>query len=160
MTKINQKNSGLTAAEMELATFYLDDLLLAVDIHRVQEINRHLEFTPVPHAPPFVLGVVNLRGDVVTVVDLRTLLGLGRQDLTLQTRNVIVKSQGEQIGMLVDRVADVVRVSQNELDEPPANVSGVDGRFFKYIYKLENKLLIILDVDAVIDVKESCQSVL
>jgi purine-binding chemotaxis protein CheW len=103
---------------------------------------------------------VNLRGEVVTVVDLRTILGLEAGELTGQNRNVIVNSQGEQIGLLVDRIADVVRVSPEELDKPPANVTGVDGRFFKHIYKLEKTLLIILDVDAAIDVKEAGQSVL
>jgi purine-binding chemotaxis protein CheW len=155
-----EMKSAPSAAEVEFVTFYVGDLLIGVDINQLDEINRLIDITPVPHAPSYVRGVVNLRGEVVTVVDLRKILGLGECENTGQNRNVIVNSQGEQIGLLVDRIADVIRASPEELDQPPANVSGVDGRFFKYIYKLEKNLLIILDVDAAIDVKESCPSVL
>jgi purine-binding chemotaxis protein CheW len=142
------------SGEVEFVTFYVGDLLMGVDINQLEEINRLIDITPVPHAPPYVRGVVNLRGEVVTVVDLRRILGLGESEITGRNRNVIVNSQGEQIGLLVDRIADVVRASNDELDRPPANVGGVDGRFFKGIYKLEKNLLIILDVDAAIAMNE------
>lgn len=138
---------AVVAGEQEFITFYLGDLLLGIDIHQVQEINRNLDMTPVPHAPQAVRGVINLRGEVVMVVDLREVLGLPTAPLTRSNRNVIVKNGGEQIGLLVDRVADVVRASGEELDPMPGNLRGVDQQFFRSVYKMESGLLVILDVD-------------
>jgi purine-binding chemotaxis protein CheW len=138
---------AMVAGEQEFITFYLGDLLLGIDIHQVQEINRNLEMSPVPHAPNAVRGVINLRGEVVMVVDLREVLGLPPASLTRSNRNVIVKNGGEQIGLLVDRVADVVRASCDELDPMPGNLRGIDQQFFHSVYKMESGLLVILDVD-------------
>jgi purine-binding chemotaxis protein CheW len=136
-----------TTGEQEFITFYLGDLLLGIDIHQVQEINRNVDMTPVPHAPQAVRGVINLRGEVVLVVDLREVLGLPPSGLTRSNRNVIVKNGGEQIGLLVDRVADVVRANTDDLDPMPENLRGIDQRFFKAVFKLELGLLVILDVN-------------
>jgi purine-binding chemotaxis protein CheW len=144
-----------SAGEVEFVTFYVGDLLIGVDIHNVEEINRQVDVTPVPQSPHHVRGVINLRGEVVTVVDLRKVLEMGQADISMHSRTVVVNSGNEEIGLLVDRIADVVRVRANQMDTPPANVSGVDGRFFKGVYKLEKTLLIILDVDAAIAVKEA-----
>ncbi len=139
--------SALLDQEQEFITFYLGDLLLGIDIHHVQEINRNVSMTPVPHTPPAVRGVINLRGEVVMVVDLNTVLGLPPAAVSRENRNVIVKNGGEQIGLLVDRVADVIRAHTDELDPMPENLRGIDQRFFKAVYKLESGLLVILDVD-------------
>lgn len=138
--------------EVEFATFYVDELLLGVDILQVEEINRHLTMTPVPHAPVCVEGVINLRGNVVTVVNLRTILGLPPGEITKGTRNVVVHAHGEQTALLVDRVADVLRTRRDAIDAPPANVNGVDSRFFKGVVRLEKSLLVILDVDEALKV--------
>ncbi len=146
---IAAETTPTTAAdEVEYVTFYVGNILIGADIRQVEEINRHVEVTTVPHAPKFVWGVINLRGDVVTVVDLRTILGLPPAEISKQTRNVVVRSNGEQIGLLVDQIADVVKARAGEIDPPPANVGGVEGRFFKGVCKLETELLIILDIDA------------
>jgi len=139
--------AAVSAGEQEYITCYLGDLLLGIDIHQVQEINRNIEMTPVPHAPRAVRGVINLRGEVVLVVDLREVLGLAPTALNRSNRNVIVKNGGEQIGLLVDRVADVVRANTDDLDPMPENLRGIDQRFFKAVYKLELGLLVILDVN-------------
>lgn len=133
--------------ELEYATFYVGDILLGVEIGQMEEINRQLDVTLVPHAPPFVRGVVNLRGEVVTVVDPRVILGLSAGEVSASSRTVIVRHKGEQIGLLVDRIADVVRVSAGEMELPPANIGGIEGRFFKGVYKLESELLVVLDVN-------------
>ncbi|MBP7933728.1 MAG: chemotaxis protein CheW [Phycisphaerae bacterium] len=143
------------AQEMEYATFYVGEILLGVDIGQMEEINRQLEVTVVPHAPPFVRGVVNLRGEVVTVVDPRVILGLPITEVSATSRTVIVRHRGEQIGLLVDRIADVVRISAGEMEPPPANVSGVEGRFFKGVYKLQTELLIVLDVETALSAPAS-----
>jgi purine-binding chemotaxis protein CheW len=142
--------TGAVLTADEFATFYVDDLLMGIDIQKVQEINRYIEVTQAPHAPNFVRGVVNLRGEVVTIIDLRMILGLEPTTLTDRTRTVIVHSQGENIGLLVDRIADVIHTRGSETEPPPPNVSGVDGKFFHGVCKLEHELLIILDIEAIV----------
>ncbi|NOX55039.1 MAG: chemotaxis protein CheW [Planctomycetes bacterium] len=137
-----------TESETEYVTFCVDDLLLGVEIDRVDEINRRVDVTPVPHAPPFVCGVLNLRGEVVTVVDLRMILGRSPADSQRATRTLIVRSKGEQIGLRVDEIADVVRARRSEIDPVPSNLGGTEGRYFEGVHKLESELLIILDIDA------------
>jgi purine-binding chemotaxis protein CheW len=144
-----------SAGEVEYVTFYVGDLLIGVDIQHVEEINRQVDVTPVPQALPHVRGVINLRGEVVTVVDLRKVLDMGQTEINQCSRTVVVNSGDEEIGLLVDRVADVVLVRTDQIDPPPANVRGIDRRFFKGVYKLEKTLLIILDVDVTITVKKS-----
>ncbi len=151
MSATAERSHAARAAEMELVTFHVGDLLIGADIGHVEEINRHLDLTPVPDAPASVRGVVNLRGDVVTVLELRTILGLPRAEISKQTRNVVVAAGHERIGLLVDRIADVVRARPDQIDPPPANVRGAEGRFFKGVCQLEKQLLVVLDVEAVLD---------
>jgi purine-binding chemotaxis protein CheW len=138
-----------TAVEVELATFYVADLLLGIAIHEVEEISRCCAVTPVPGAPDSVRGVMSLRGEVVTVLDLRVVLGLGKTEYTRQTRNVIVHASGERIGLLVDRVADVVRAATADLLPPPANMSPAESAMFRAVHRLESELLVLLDVAAI-----------
>jgi purine-binding chemotaxis protein CheW len=147
------KRSDKSAGEVEFVTFYIGDLLIGIDIQSVEEINRQVEVTPVPQAPPHVRGVINLRGEVVTVVDLRKVLEMGRTEISQSSRTVIVNSGNEEIGLLVDRVADVILARIDQIDPPPANICGIDGQFFKGVCKLEKTLLILLNVDAAIAVK-------
>lgn len=146
-TAMQRQQRNVATKELELTTFYVGDLLLGVDIHQVEEINRQLNMTPAPHTPETVRGVVNLRGEVVTVLDLRRALGLEPTIITEDSRNVIVNSRGERVGLLVDRIADVVIAATDQIEPPPANVNGIDGRFFTGVYKLESELVIILDVE-------------
>ena len=137
--------------EVQLVTFYVGELLLGAEIQYVEEINRQVDLTPVAHAHESVRGVMNLRGEVVTVLDLRSILGLGRTETTKSTRNVIVNAGGESIGLLVDRIADVVNAQWSEIKPPPANLTGVDGRFLQGVYELEHELLAVLDIAEVLE---------
>ena len=139
-----------TADELEFTAFYVDDLLLGIDIRQVQEINRHLDTTEIPHAPDCVRGIINLRGEVVTVLDLRVIMGMDQRQIDEKSRNIIVRADGENIGLLVDLIADVVVAPAREIESSPANVSGVDSRFFEGIYKLKSGLMAILDVNEVV----------
>lgn len=134
------------ARELQLTTFYVGELLLGIDIDRVQEINRLLDVTAVPRSPDFVRGVINLRGEVVTVVDLRALLGLPKTESTRLTRNMIIKNGDELIGMWVDRISDIVSMREDDLALPPSNVNGIDGRFFKGVYTMEKEILVVLNL--------------
>ena len=138
------------STEREYATFYVEDALLGVDIRTVQEINRNVELTHVPHAPPAVRGVMNLRGEVCTVIDLRAVFGMPEREDSRTTRNIVVSSGGERIGLLVDRIADVVRAADNEIDSPPGNLNGIETRFFNGVHKLDNELLLVIDVEEVL----------
>ncbi len=135
-----------TTEILELATFYVGDLLVGADIRQVEEINRQMDFTPLPHVPPFVLGVLNLRGNVVTVVDLRTILGIQPDHQSRRSHNVIIRFEGERIGLAVDRIADVVRTTADAIDELPANFDAMDTRFLQGVYAMENELLLVLNV--------------
>lgn len=136
-----------TNSEMQFATFQVGELLLGIDIHQVQEINRNLQLTPVPHAPEAIRGVINLRGEVVTVVDLRRVLGLSPTEFSRSTRNVIIKHAGEQISLLVDRVADVITCQSDDIDPLPENLGSFDGCYFRGVFKLDQGLLIVLNVN-------------
>ena len=145
----------MTAAEtQQLATFWLGDLLLGIDIVAIREINRVVEITPVPDAPAAVKGVVNLRGDVVTILDLRSLLGLELVELTSQSRLIVIPMDEEVVGLIVDRVTDVATVTTDDEVPLPANMGCLDGRYFTGVYKLNNDLLVVLDVTAALAVAE------
>jgi purine-binding chemotaxis protein CheW len=136
--------------ELQFATFYVGHMLLGVDIRVVQEINRQSEITQVPHAPEYVRGVINLRGEVATVVDLRTILGLPKSSSSQQTRNLIVHHQGEAIGLLVDRISDILTLREDEISPPPTNVDGVDGRLMSGVCTLDTDIVVLLDIDEVL----------
>jgi len=134
-----------------LATFYVGEALCGMDILKVQEINKQMEVTPVPQAPEYVSGVLNLRGRIVTIVDLGQKIGLSPTHLSDESRNIIVDSQDEYIGLLVDRIADVVPARWDQVEAPPANIGGVQGEFFKGIFKTENSLIGILDIEGILN---------
>lgn len=143
-----------TTTDGQFATFQLDALWLGIDISCIREINRIGEITPVPDANACVRGVINLRGDVVTVMDLRTILRLPPGETTPRPRLIIVESGEEQIGLLVDRVADVVTVQRAEEEPLPANLGGESSRFFSGLYRVGSELLVELDVAAALALNE------
>ncbi|MGA7143335.1 MAG: chemotaxis protein CheW [Desulfobacterales bacterium] len=136
---------------VELATFFVGDALCGMDILKVQEINKLIDMTKVPQAPEYVLGILNLRGEIVTVIDLGKKLGLKSTDLNDKTRNVIVNSNEEHIGLMVERIDDVVQAEWGKVEKPPANICGVQGKFFAGVYKTEDRLVGILDVEKVLE---------
>lgn len=146
------------ATTRQFAAFWLGELLLGIDLHRVQEINRVGQITLVPDAPPAVRGVINLRGEVVTVMDLRTILGLPPAEVNGLSRLIIANSQEEQIGLLVDQVADVLTVSSDDESSLPANVNGVSSHCFKGVYSLGNDLLVVLDIETALSETNEAKS--
>jgi purine-binding chemotaxis protein CheW len=136
--------------ERQFATFYVGTLLLGVDIRFVQEINRQREITKVPHAPEHVRGVINLRGEVATVVDLRIVLGLPKSSASRDERNLIIQSKDESIGLMVDRISDILTVKNDEIDPAPANINDIDGRFIAGVHTLDSDIVVLLDVEKVL----------
>ncbi|MFH1672820.1 MAG: chemotaxis protein CheW [Pseudomonadota bacterium] len=139
---------------MELVTFHVGEALCGMDILQVKEINKQLEITPVPQAPTYVLGVLNLRGKIATVIDLARKMGLSATDLTKECRNIMVSSENEDIGLLVDRIGDALLAERDEIEPPPANIGGVQGRFFEGVFKAKNRLIGILKLEEVLSNNE------
>lgn len=136
---------------MQISTFYLDDTLCGIDIDLVQEINGDLSFTPVPLAEEYVLGVMNLRGQIVTVIDQSRKIGFAPVVITADSRVVIVRSQGESIGVVVDKVKEVVTIDRKVIGKPPSNIKGSQGKFFSGVVQTErHELLALLDIDEIL----------
>ena len=146
----NTAEMAAPVADYEFVSFRVGGSLLGVDVRQVEEINRCIDMTRVPGVCCHVRGVINLRGEVVTVIDLGQVLGLPPAKITKQTRIVVMRSKGEQIGLMVDNIVDVIRARADEIAPPPANVGGMEGRYFHGIHKLESDLLVVLDVNAVL----------
>jgi purine-binding chemotaxis protein CheW len=139
---------------VELSTFFVGDALCGMDILKIQEINKLIEMTSVPQAPSYVLGILNLRGQIITSIDLSKKLGLGETDLSHDPRNIIVNSKGEHIGLLVNKISDVVQANTDKFEPPPSNMGGIQGEFFTGVYKTKDKLIGILDVEKVLRLEE------
>jgi len=132
---------------VQLVTFQLGGETYGIDVMNVQEVLRITEIAPVPGAPDYVLGIINLRGNVVTVVDTRARFGLPSSETDDASRIVIVESENQVVGILVDSVAEVVELNQSEIDVPP-NVGNEDsGRYVLGVANRESDLLIVIDLD-------------
>ena len=147
---MSQPETATGGETVELATFYLGEALCGMDILNIQEINKLMEITKVPQAPEYVMGILNLRGRIVTIIDLGLKLELGSIEQTSENRNIIVSSKDEWIGLLVERISDVVLADVEKIERPPANICGVQGKFFKGVFKTEENLIGILDVAEVL----------
>jgi len=145
--------SQLTKNTIELATFYVGNALCGMDILKVQEINKLMEMTKVPQAPDYMVGILNLRGQIVTIIDLGQKLGLGSVEISNESRNIIINAPGEHVGLLVTKISDVVMADPDRIEPAPANMSGIQGSFFTGVYKTENKLIGILDIKEVLRIE-------
>jgi len=131
----------------QLATFKLDNRLYGVDVERVQEALRLHERTPVPQAPQEIAGLVNLRGQVVLLVDLRARLGREPYGVDDEPMMVVVKVDGEPVSLLVDQVGDVLELDSDQYGPPPPTLEPALRDVVRGVYSLEDGLLLSLDVD-------------
>lgn len=145
----NDKNTTVDESLL-VATFFLGEAAFGIDAQQVQEVARVGDITPVHHAPPAVVGIRNLRGRIVTVIDLRERLGLGGVQAGRDNRILIVDSFGEPIGLLVDRVGDTVATSPDSLSPPPPNLHGVQSRKLQGVCRGGDRLVALLDLAAVL----------
>ena len=135
---------------LQLVTFRLGNEEFSLDILRVQEIIRHMELTRVPRTPDFVDGVINLRGRVIPVLDLRKRFGLPSEERTNETRIIVVDVDNKTVGLKVDAVSEVLRLPADTVEPAPAIVTGVESDYIKGVGKLEGRLLILLDVEKIL----------
>ena len=134
-------------ATKQLCTFELDNHLFGVEAQCVQEVIRYQEMTCVPKAIPAVVGLINLRGQIVTAIDLRTRLDLRPRELDRKPMNVVVRSDDGAVSLLVDQIGDVIEVNDASFEEPPDTLGGTARSLIKGAYKLDNRLLLLLDCD-------------
>jgi purine-binding chemotaxis protein CheW len=139
-------------ATKQLCTFKLGGHLFGVDAQSVQEVIRYQEMTKVPMAPPAISGLINLRGQIVTAVDLRLRLGLGKLEGNRKPMNVVVRSDDGAVSLLVDQIGDVIEVDDRNFEEPPDTLSGTARDLILGAYKLEGQLLLLLDCDEAVQV--------
>lgn len=136
---------------MELSTFYVGNALCGLDILQIQEINKLMEMTEVPQAPEYVNGILNLRGQIVTIIDLGKKLGLGETQIGLDSRNIVVSGKGgEHVGLFIKKISDVVTAVPERIESAPSNMKGIQGDFFVGVYKTDDKLIGILDIERVL----------
>lgn len=152
---------------MQFVTCKIGEQLFGVDILMVREINNVLEITPIPKEKSYIRGLINLRGQIVTILDMRVRLGMDAMAHSDTTHNIIIKSGaelkgvfgendsafagiGDPAGLLVDAIGDVVDAEDHEVEPPPANVGGVDGGYLTGVVKKEDTLVAILDVTRVL----------
>ncbi|MCU0710681.1 MAG: chemotaxis protein CheW [Pirellula sp.] len=129
----------------QYSTFYCGDSLFGLDIGYVQEINRTSGLTGVPLAANCVRGVMNLRGEVVTMLDLRTLLGLPSDPNSAAKRNLILKCDGDIFGVCVDGVADILTIESDSITAPPSNLSINESKLIKGVYQSDTVLIMLID---------------
>jgi purine-binding chemotaxis protein CheW len=154
---IKQASQGKSEELVQLVSFNIGEEEFGVDILKVQEINRMLEVTRVPNAPEFVDGVINLRGKVIPIIDLRRRFGMERKEHDKNTRIVVVELTGKIVGFVVDAVREVLRIPRSVTEPPPPIVAGVEAEYITAVGKLEDRLLILLDLDKVLSTDEKHQ---
>ncbi|MCP4994512.1 MAG: chemotaxis protein CheW [Gammaproteobacteria bacterium] len=133
--------------DIQLVTFRLEEETYGINVMQVQEVLRVTEIAPVPGAPPYVLGIINLRGNVVTVIDTRSRFGLPFGDIDDSSRIVIIESDKQVVGILVDSVAEVVELRPTEIDSAPNVGNEESSRYIQGVATRENKLLIVVDLN-------------
>ena len=138
------------SSELEFSTFYVGGALCGINILNIQEINKHIEITQVPQSSDYVKGILNLRGRIVTIIDLGKKLGLEPVSNKPNNRNIIVNSEDEHIGLLVDAISDVAIAKKEDIESAPSNIGGVKGKFFQGVLKTKTQLIGILDIDEVL----------
>jgi len=138
----------VTEQGTQYCTFHLGDLFLGVDVQRVQEVIRYQEMTPVPLAQAAVQGLINLRGQIVTAIDLRCQLSLPKRE-DQRPMNVVIRTGDGAVSLLVDEIGDVIEVSDETYEPPPETIDEATRRCVLGVHKLDGKLMLVLDPRAV-----------
>lgn len=139
---------------LQCVTFELNGETYALDVMRVQEVLRVGEISPVPGAPDYVLGIINLRGKVVTVIDARLRLGLSYAESTDMSRIIVLEAAGQDVGILVDGVAEVVQIRRADIDPSPSVGNEEAARYIEGVASRDKDLVIVVDVDKLLSEDE------
>lgn len=135
---------------LQLVSFFIGNEEFAIYILCVQEINRMISITKVPNSPSYVEGVINLRGRVIPVINLRSKLGIPTKEHDKNTRIIVVEINKTTVGFIVDGVNEVLRIPKSITEPPPAIVAGINSEFIEAVGKLDDRLLILLDLEKIL----------
>lgn len=130
----------------KIVAFELDNELYGANIDEVGEIMSIIPITPVPNVPDFVLGLINLRGSIIPVIDLRVRFNLNRRELNFDSRIIIFNVKNLVVGIVVDRMWELLRLSAEAFQPPPSDVAKIDAGYFKEVVQVKDRMLIILDI--------------
>ena len=149
------KESGAAGENQnQLISFSIGNEDYGVNIQTVKEVIRHREITRLPKAPTFVKGVINLRGDVIPILDLRERFGMEQKDYTDMTRVIVAEVEGRSVGMVVDSVSHVIRIEQDQIEPPPPYVGHVSEEYIKGVGKVGEKLIVLLNIENILTTEE------
>lgn len=140
--------------EIQVACFRLQDDLYAIDIMRIKEIIRPQKLTPLPQAPSFIEGIINLRGTVIPVVDLRKRFDMPPREINISTRLLIVRLSGQTLGLVVDDVTEVITVPVTDIKPPPAVSDGAISHHLLGVCLAGDNMVMLLDIDQLLTIKE------
>jgi len=151
------------ANEIQLVVFTLKqgDMICeyGVPITKVQEIITMAKPTKLPQAPVFVEGIINLRGKIIPIIDLKKRFQMGSSEFTTVTRSVVVEVAGQTVGIIVDEVSEVLRISDNDIESAPAIIGGIAADYLTGVGKIDGRLLVLLDMDKILDEGERAELV-
>ncbi len=155
---MKDKDNVLHDEMMQLVIFKLGEEEFGVDILQVSEIEKLDQgITRVPKAPAFVEGVINLRGEIIPIIDLRKRFNLPAREIGYDSRVIIVDVSGNRIGMMVDSVLEVTRINSSFIEKAPAITKGVDSYYLSGVAKIDNRLIILLDLEKALSGEESTE---
>jgi purine-binding chemotaxis protein CheW len=150
MQQAQNGDSRASRDSRQYATFFIAGLYCGVDVLRVQEVLLPQRMSRVPLAPPLIEGLINLRGQIVTALDMRRRLQLPERAAPQAAMNMVVRGEGRAVSLLVDEIGDVIQVSGESFEMPPRNLPPEQRRVITGIHKLEGRLLLVLDIDRVL----------
>lgn len=136
----------------QFSTFFVADLFFGVDVLDVQEVLRAQQMTPVPQAPDVIEGLINLRGQIVTAIDMRRRLYLPPQDGDKPSMNIVIRTMDGAVSLLVDEIGDVLEMDAASYERPPQNLDPAAREIIRGVYKLKDRLLLVLDTEKAIEV--------
>ncbi|MDO9536563.1 MAG: chemotaxis protein CheW [Bacillota bacterium] len=149
---MNTKNEA--ASEVQMVAFKLEKEEFAIDIHQVREVLKMPQVTPLPQSASFIEGIINLRGEVIPVVDLRKRFELPAGERNGKTRIIIVEIQDNNVGLIVDSVTEVLRLASSVIQLPPSRVAGTRTDLIKGVGKIAERLLIVLNLEKILTTEE------
>jgi len=142
----------------QFCTFYLDSFFLGVEVLSVQEVIRYQTMTRVPLAQAVVQGLINLRGQIVTAIDLRRRLELPDRPDGELPMNVVIRTEEGTVSFLVDEIGDVLEAQEGQFEAPPETVRGVSRELIRGVYKMKDRLLLILDTEKATAIENSSET--
>jgi purine-binding chemotaxis protein CheW len=142
------------AQSSQYATFLVGDLFFGIDVLRVQEVLRYQDMTRIPLAPTVAEGLINLRGQIVTALDMRRRLGLAQRGADRLPMNLVVRTEEGPVSLLVDEIGDVLQLEPTDFQSPPDNLTPAAREIIRGVYQLKDRLLLVLDPDQTLEVNE------